>query len=417
MYSVSTAASALPLTKQLSSYPNDEVGQMASVTPGSLCDTPVLCLAESRWQSGIGGRHHLPREFSRRNDVCYVNPPVHVRDVFSVRADSGQTQSQPTIIEFPPWLSRVYRPWLEKRLQRSRISYLRRLLRKRWGKPPVILAFHPRIWPFVEALPESPLFYFPFDAFGDYLYQGVARTATAYCDAQLAKRAKAIFTVTDSIASSYSDQAAPVRVLPNGVDYSAFSAAWNEPDELRAVPHPRLCMVGKLNSQLNYRLLLDVVNVVDASFVVVGAIQPMSDVETELARRFLQHDRVFHVGAKPHSQVPAYVSNCDLGICPYSRNPVTLAGSSLKLMEYFAAGKPVVAVRLPSMESFKDMITFAESADEWRQNISVALKDDSSDKISNRQRTAKRLSWQAQSELVGADIVAALQGCNLKWQA
>lgn len=58
---------------------------------------------------------------------------------------------------------------------------------------------------------------------------------------------------------------------------------------------------------------------------------------------------VFH-RAVPHQEVPAHLARCDVGIVPFKTTPVMRSSSPLKLMEYLAAGRPVIASRIEAIE-------------------------------------------------------------------
>ena len=55
------------------------------------------------------------------------------------------------------------------------------------------------------------------------------------------------------------------------------------------------------------------------------------------------------LGPKPYDELPRYVAAFDVGIIPYAANSYTPSCFPLKLYEYLAAGKPVVASGLPAL--------------------------------------------------------------------
>jgi len=68
-------------------------------------------------------------------------------------------------------------------------------------------------------------------------------------------------------------------------------------------------------------------------------------------RSALQAPNLHVLGARPYSQLPAYVQAFDVGIIPYIESPWTRTVDPLKLLEYLAAGIPVVASRCPRWPS------------------------------------------------------------------
>jgi glycosyltransferase involved in cell wall biosynthesis len=80
---------------------------------------------------------------------------------------------------------------------------------------------------------------------------------------------------------------------------------------------------------------------------------PLHDSLKKLAADNVGLDRVIFVGAVPHGDVPAYVSAMDITVCPAPEVPSHHL-SPIKLFEYMAAGKPVIAA------SFSDIATVLE---------------------------------------------------------
>jgi glycosyltransferase involved in cell wall biosynthesis len=77
--------------------------------------------------------------------------------------------------------------------------------------------------------------------------------------------------------------------------------------------------------------------------VIVGD-GPLRDSLQALATSEVGSDRVVFVGAVPHAEVPAFVSAMDIAVCPAPRVPGSHL-SPIKLFEYMAASRPVVASR------------------------------------------------------------------------
>jgi glycosyltransferase involved in cell wall biosynthesis len=83
----------------------------------------------------------------------------------------------------------------------------------------------------------------------------------------------------------------------------------------------------------------------DAKLLVVGDGPARADLE-QLARSLNLAERVRFTGFVAREDVPAYVAAFDIALQP----AVTAYASPLKLFEYLALGKAIVAPRLPNME-------------------------------------------------------------------
>ena len=53
------------------------------------------------------------------------------------------------------------------------------------------------------------------------------------------------------------------------------------------------------------------------------------------------------VGDKNHKKVPSYIAGAKIGVNVFPNEPYYAAAQPLKLLEYMASGKPVIATNLP----------------------------------------------------------------------
>ena len=109
----------------------------------------------------------------------------------------------------------------------------------------------------------------------------------------------------------------------------------------------------------------------DWAFVLIGF--PMGIDDEELARRVSRRDNLFYLGPKPHAELPRYMAHADVAAIPFKLNPVTHASSTLKLFEYMAAGKPIVAT--PTRESLKyPCVLVADNPQAFVQRLDEAVQ-------------------------------------------
>src|SRR5262249_61053468 len=79
-------------------------------------------------------------------------------------------------------------------------------------------------------------------------------------------------------------------------------------------------------------------------------------------RSLMNSPRVQCLGSLPFEQLPRLAREAAVLIMPYADLPVTRAMQPLKLKEYLATGKPVVARDLPATQSWRDALDLANSA-------------------------------------------------------
>jgi len=184
-------------------------------------------------------------------------------------------------------------------------------------------------------------------------------------------------------------------LIPNGVDYRAFSTAHEEPPDLAPVPHPRVGYIGVIKKQLDLRLLVRMARARPAwSFVLVGPIGNVAGKE-DAVTQLRAMPNVHLVGGKPVEQLPAYTQHMDVCLLCYEVNDYTSYIYPLKLHEYLAAGRPTVAAPIASVLDHADVVTLASTDEEWLQGIVSALGAEASSpaQIARRRARARRFDW------------------------
>ena len=85
-----------------------------------------------------------------------------------------------------------------------------------------------------------------------------------------------------------------------------------------------------------------------ARLLVVGKGDSWSEL-TQIVEKDSVQDRIKIVGFQPYSEMPSYLAAADVCLLP-ARNVETMRNIvPIKMYEYLAAGKPVIATRLPGL--------------------------------------------------------------------
>ena len=161
-----------------------------------------------------------------------------------------------------------------------------------------------------------------------------------------------------------------VFYLPNGVKFEHFHRPdAPEPLDITLFPRPRIVYVGSLNHWFDAPLLAHTARAhPDASFLIIGRNQAdMSAVEGM--------NNVHLMGPRPYADIPNYLRHADAAIIPFQRNELTDATNPVKIFEYFAAGLPVVSVRMHEVALLDSPAYLTETADEFADAIQAALAD------------------------------------------
>ncbi len=143
-----------------------------------------------------------------------------------------------------------------------------------------------------------------------------------------------------------------IIVMPNGVDISLFRPVENQ-DKLRAAfgfrDEPVIGFVGGFQRWHGLDILVESFaglrsDFPDAKLLLVGDGPARPHIEEDIDKRGLKNSVVI-TGLVPQVRVPEMLGVIDVAVLPYPSLPTELWFSPLKLFEYMAAGKAIVASR------------------------------------------------------------------------
>jgi glycosyltransferase involved in cell wall biosynthesis len=219
--------------------------------------------------------------------------------------------------------------------------------------------------------------------------------------------------VTRDFLSSLGADARQVEVIANGVDPRAFRAT---PLPARAGRIPVALYVGTLADWQGLLTLVEAMPKVLARrpllLRIVG--RGRSRQRKEIAKRVQKLGLAAHVEVipgVPHHEVPALVAQADLCIAPlaYNERNVVQGCCPLKVIEYMAAGRPIVASNLPVVRELvregRDALLVPPDAPDALADAMLRILDD--ERLARRladhaaRRARERLTWKrAQKRLL-----------------
>jgi glycosyltransferase involved in cell wall biosynthesis len=104
---------------------------------------------------------------------------------------------------------------------------------------------------------------------------------------------------------------------------------------------------------------------------------------------------VVFVGPKPYRSLPSWVKAFDVAIIPYRLTRQVVNSAPLKLREYLATGKPVVAVPAPEIERFAGLVRVARGPEQFINEIEAALIHDTEADRTRRIEATSTMGWDA----------------------
>jgi glycosyltransferase involved in cell wall biosynthesis len=195
---------------------------------------------------------------------------------------------------------------------------------------------------------------------------GVDVDAYNAAERELLKRTDIVFTTTESLAEHCREGHPNVVNLPNVVDLEHFIQAHDDgdvPDDLAAVPQPRIAFVGVLSDfKVDFDLLLTVARARPLWHIVLIGEEREAQASAVLSEmRGLKN--VHLLGHKKYQDIPRYLRGVDVALLPDLINKYTRAMFPMKYFEYLAAGTPVVSTPLAFTKTYHAGMEIADGAD------------------------------------------------------
>jgi glycosyltransferase involved in cell wall biosynthesis len=362
-----------------------------------LPDVGVLALVPDPWDSVWQARHHVLTRLARYFHVVWMNPPRPWRDIVrgsAVPAIRNDATVYPglSIHEPESWLPHLHRPsWLATLTQNARLARARNMLIRRGCRTIILYLWRPE---FVTALGNSGFERAYYHIDDEYSFSSFEMPISAV-ERRLIKTVDQVFIGSPALIAKKGTINANTTFAPNGTDYAAYAADSPEPSDIASIPHPRIGYTGVVKCQLDWPMLKRLPFARPHwSFVFVGPIQEHS-VTRRAVEDMSRYPNVHFLGFKTPQQLAAYPRHFDVCVMPYQTDEYTKYIYPLKLHEYLASGRPVVAARIRSVEEFQSVLTLVEDAESWPRAISDALSPsaNSPERVAARRAVAREHDW------------------------
>ena len=357
----------------------------------------VIALVPENWDSIWMPRHQVLTRLARYFDVVWINPARGWREYWHLKGVNHLQRTEfrevlPGFTVMTPgrMLARFHQPaWLRRATLARTLKDARAYLARRKTKRLALYLWRPEFAEALQLIPHDASYYHIDD---EYSFADVARPNDPQ-EIQLLRSVHQVIVHSQGLLKKKGSINPHTALIPNGVDYRAFSTKQAEPPDLAAVPAPRIGYAGLIKRQLDLGLLVRLARAQPGwSFVLVGPVGNVSGKEAALAElRALPN--VHFLGYKPVNQLAAYVQYMDVCLMCYEVNDYTNCIYPLKLHEYLAAGRPSVASPIASVLEHSDIITLARSDEEWLAGIARALAQSSSFENERRRRRASSYDW------------------------
>jgi glycosyltransferase involved in cell wall biosynthesis len=374
----------------------------------------MICAA-TFWHGTTMLDHHLARELTRYAEVIYLDPPTSVLTKWRNPAAAKASQG--------PWLERVaagitvarprVNPLMERRIGKPlALALTRRTMRRavrQLGSRPVHAVVLPSLNPLFDVLAERyRVFYASDDLVAGAGLMGIRDPALARQAARLPQQADVVAAVSQPLVDDLRSVGVDALLIPNGVDVEHFATT------LTATPSAEVTakldgarrvvgFVGHLGDRIDAELLAAVADR-DCTVLLVGPRQRTST--PGLLDALLARPNVCWVGPQDYADLPSVLAAADVWMVPYGDSDFNRASFPLKLLEYLAAGRRVVATDLPAVRWLDtDLVSVATTAAGFADAVQAAFAEPlTAAESALRIEFASRHGWSERVRLLAMSI-------------
>ena len=333
--------------------------------PGS-----IVYLAGSRWEGVAGTDCRLVTALGARTQALWVDPPFSVltrtRGTGAELNRAGRSSVAPGVTRLqtlaPPGASR---PGIRQITARVVARGIQAALAANGASAAVTVLASP-LARFPRGVAGLRILYVTDDWPAGAAMMGLPAPRVRSDLARNVRDADVVAAVSPDLAATLErDYGVSVHVLPNGCEpHRALSPA---ADTARAG------LVGQLNERLDVGIL----EAVRAGGTPLDIVGPRMDRDANTRReldRLLSAEGVTWHGAVPFEELPARMERMGVGLTPYADTAFNRASFPLKILEYLAAGLPVVSTDLPAVRWLDtDMIAIGRDPEDFARQVRELL--------------------------------------------
>jgi glycosyltransferase involved in cell wall biosynthesis len=376
----------------------------------------ILCIATRVWHSLWRSTQQTMSRFAVQNRVLYFEPgrnpdlPMaselrrNFSNFFALRTQ--RVQENLIVIPTPSCL-----PVARRHLPRPALQITTPLVAKinaqilirhiRWAmhtldvQAPILWLYSPSHIDLIGEFGEKLVCYFNYDEYANFVQNARIKDLIRRLDDELTRRADVVFATSRAQSKQRVAINPSTYLIPNGVNFDLFNRALDPdlplPADIANLPRPIIGYTGWLGEQIDVGLLTQVADAYpNFSFALIG---PDELPETGPKKELRTRPNVSFLGRKAPHELPMYLKAFDVALIPYLLVGYTLTAYPLKLHEYLAAGRAIVATALPELRPYSEVVRIAETWAEFVCQIREALQDHGPQAIEARVAIARENTW------------------------
>ena len=375
----------------------------------------IIFIADEPWEFTWRRRHHIAWRLADNHRVFFIEPPdPNNREMVRVmqRKDNLYTVSLRKLFPDAIIRAKLDISWLNQLIARK---MLRDSLKSfDLDRPILWVNFSTFQYDYYGLFNEKLIIADWYDKFTAPTWENVPRKYINFVKRRedvLLRRADIVFAVSTPLVSELAIRNAHVYRIPNGVDMESFSQGIDA-DALAGIGRPRIGFLG----MLHYKVDFDLLNYIatyhpEWNIILIGKKNIRVENDKKLFDLLRQKKNVHIVGEISREMIPVYLDAIDIGIVPLKKIEMNRFANYLKIWEYLAAGKPIVAIDQGASSDCDHLINKVNTYDEFVGAIEKILANkESSEKVAARKDFARENSWGKRVEKMMEIIEAKIKG-------
>ncbi|MDW3195146.1 MAG: glycosyltransferase [Cytophagales bacterium] len=209
-----------------------------------------------------------------------------------------------------------------------------------------------------------------------------------------------VFCSAKSLYDQWQKEHHSVHYLPNAVNFNGLQhQVAHPPKTISMLKGVKVGLFGNIDRRVDLDLLNSTLNAGYMSLVLAGPV-------SQKCEKLMQLPNVFYYGTYQYHNLRSFVESVDVCLIPYRVTPDMEKIYPLKLMEYFAFGKPVVMTpfNTDQVQQLGKMVYLARTANEMQQAILKAYHEDNPYRRHERKAIAAENNWDSRSKTL-LDVV------------
>ncbi len=268
---------------------------------------------------------------------------------------------------------------------------IQELARRHGIREAVCIVQYPSWEPLARRMRERHGWRIVYDCLDDHTGFGTHGPNTARDEGRLIRESDLVTATSRPLLERIRAVRPDVLHLPNAADAARFGALpARESSPLARLPRPVVGYYGAIAEWFDVDAVAQAASRrPDWSFVLVGRADGSSPGRLDALRN------IHRTGEVPYENLGEQLTAFDVCTIPFRRTPLTEATNPVKLYEYLATGKPVVARRLPEIEPFSDLVELYDSPAEFGAALERALsrRPDDVARAARRREIALENTW------------------------